>query len=184
MEVGMVGCNTGMLSCVEAPFGGYKESGLGREGSLIGTEEYLETKYLCMADVWNKVTKFYQKTLLILYNFWLSLIHCKVTTFCHLGTSLIDFRSVDFRGVFSGSHSSVWTSSAFLNILIWFLDSSREFEKLTENLTLVKVLYVPFYQWFDFRLYFCVIRYLDYRPALAGSIWPIFHHSRSNLAEI
>ena len=51
MEVGMVGCNTGMLSCVEAPFGGYKESGLGREGSLIGTEEYLETKYLCMADV-------------------------------------------------------------------------------------------------------------------------------------
>ena len=49
-KVGMVGCNTGMLSCCEAPFGGYKESGLGREGSLIGTEEYLETKYLCMAD--------------------------------------------------------------------------------------------------------------------------------------
>ena len=50
MEVGMVGVNTGMLSCCEAPFGGYKESGLGREGSLVGTEEYLETKYLCMAD--------------------------------------------------------------------------------------------------------------------------------------
>ena len=49
-KVGMVGCNTGMLSCCEAPFGGYKESGLGREGSLIGTEEYLETKYLCIAD--------------------------------------------------------------------------------------------------------------------------------------
>ena len=49
-KVGIVGCNTGMLSCCEAPFGGYKESGLGREGSLIGTEEYLETKYLCIAD--------------------------------------------------------------------------------------------------------------------------------------
>jgi len=50
MEVGMVGANTGMLSCCEGPFGGYKESGLGREGSLIGTEEYLETKYICMND--------------------------------------------------------------------------------------------------------------------------------------
>merc|ERR1711937_611975 len=50
MEVGMVGANTGMLSCCEGPFGGYKESGLGREGSLIGTEEYLETKYICLND--------------------------------------------------------------------------------------------------------------------------------------
>jgi len=50
LEVGMVGANTGMLSCCEAPFGGVKESGLGREGALIGCEEFLETKYICFAD--------------------------------------------------------------------------------------------------------------------------------------
>ena len=78
MEVGMVGCNTGMLSCVEAPFGGYKESGLGREGSLIGTEEYLETKYLCMADVWNKDSLHWCS---LIQNFWykLKVIHLRVT---------------------------------------------------------------------------------------------------------
>ena len=39
-----------LISCCEAPFGGVKESGLGREGALIGSEEFLETKYICFAD--------------------------------------------------------------------------------------------------------------------------------------
>jgi succinate-semialdehyde dehydrogenase/glutarate-semialdehyde dehydrogenase len=49
LESGMVGINTGLISTAEAPFGGVKESGLGREGSKYGIEDYLETKYLCMA---------------------------------------------------------------------------------------------------------------------------------------
>ena len=49
LEYGMVGVNTGMISTAIAPFGGVKESGLGREGSKYGIEEYLEVKYLCMA---------------------------------------------------------------------------------------------------------------------------------------
>ncbi len=49
LESGMVGINTGLLSNAMAPFGGVKESGLGREGSKYGLEEYLVTKYLCMA---------------------------------------------------------------------------------------------------------------------------------------
>jgi len=49
LEYGMVGVNTGMLSTAEAPFGGVKESGLGREGSKYGIDEYLEIKYLCMS---------------------------------------------------------------------------------------------------------------------------------------
>jgi succinate-semialdehyde dehydrogenase/glutarate-semialdehyde dehydrogenase len=49
LEYGMVGVNTGMLSTAEAPFGGVKESGLGREGSKYGIDEYLEVKYLCMS---------------------------------------------------------------------------------------------------------------------------------------
>jgi len=48
LEYGMVGINTGMISTAIAPFGGVKESGLGREGSKYGIEEYLEVKYLCM----------------------------------------------------------------------------------------------------------------------------------------
>jgi len=48
LEYGMVGINTGMISTAIAPFGGVKESGLGREGSRYGIEEYLEVKYLCM----------------------------------------------------------------------------------------------------------------------------------------
>ncbi len=48
LEYGMVGINTGMISTAEAPFGGIKQSGLGREGSRHGIEEYLEIKYLCM----------------------------------------------------------------------------------------------------------------------------------------
>jgi len=45
----MVGINTGLISTAEAPFGGVKESGLGREGSKYGIDEYLEIKYLCMS---------------------------------------------------------------------------------------------------------------------------------------
>jgi len=48
LEVGMVGVNTGMLTTELAPFGGVKESGLGREGSKYGIEEYVETKYICL----------------------------------------------------------------------------------------------------------------------------------------
>lgn len=47
LEYGMVGHNTGLISNEVAPFGGVKQSGLGREGSRYGIEEYLETKYLC-----------------------------------------------------------------------------------------------------------------------------------------
>lgn len=48
LEYGMVGINTGMISNAAAPFGGVKSSGLGREGSKYGIEDYLEIKYLCM----------------------------------------------------------------------------------------------------------------------------------------
>jgi succinate-semialdehyde dehydrogenase / glutarate-semialdehyde dehydrogenase len=48
LEVGMVGLNTGIVSTPSAPFGGIKQSGLGREGGRLGIEEYLETKYLSM----------------------------------------------------------------------------------------------------------------------------------------
>ena len=51
LEYGMVGINTGMISNEVAPFGGVKQSGLGREGSRYGMEEYLEMKYLCMGGV-------------------------------------------------------------------------------------------------------------------------------------
>ncbi|MBS1143176.1 MAG: NAD-dependent succinate-semialdehyde dehydrogenase [Proteobacteria bacterium] len=47
LEYGMVGINTGMISNEVAPFGGIKQSGLGREGSKYGIEDYLEIKYLC-----------------------------------------------------------------------------------------------------------------------------------------
>ncbi|MGH8698037.1 MAG: NADP-dependent succinate-semialdehyde dehydrogenase [Burkholderiales bacterium] len=49
LESGIVGINTGLISTAEAPFGGVKESGLGREGSKYGIDEFLEIKYLCMA---------------------------------------------------------------------------------------------------------------------------------------
>jgi len=51
LEYGIVGINTGIISTELAPFGGVKESGLGREGSKYGIEDYLEVKYLCMGDV-------------------------------------------------------------------------------------------------------------------------------------
>jgi succinate-semialdehyde dehydrogenase / glutarate-semialdehyde dehydrogenase len=51
LESGMVGINTGIISAAEVPFGGVKQSGLGREGARQGLEEYLEMKYLCLGDV-------------------------------------------------------------------------------------------------------------------------------------
>lgn len=51
LEYGMVGVNTGMISNEMAPFGGVKQSGLGREGSHHGIDEYLELKYVCMAGI-------------------------------------------------------------------------------------------------------------------------------------
>ena len=51
LESGMVGINTGIMSTEVAPFGGVKESGLGREGSKYGIEEFLEIKYLCFGGI-------------------------------------------------------------------------------------------------------------------------------------
>jgi succinate-semialdehyde dehydrogenase/glutarate-semialdehyde dehydrogenase len=49
LEYGMVGVNTGVISNEVAPFGGVKQSGIGREGSKYGLDEYLEVKYVCLA---------------------------------------------------------------------------------------------------------------------------------------
>ena len=49
IESGIIGINTGIISTEVAPFGGVKESGIGREGSKYGIEDYLEIKYLCMS---------------------------------------------------------------------------------------------------------------------------------------
>jgi len=49
LEYGIVGVNTGIISTENAPFGGIKQSGLGREGSRHGIEDYLELKYICMS---------------------------------------------------------------------------------------------------------------------------------------
>lgn len=51
LEYGMVGINTGRMSSEAAPFGGMKQSGIGREGSRHGIEDYLEMKYLCMGGI-------------------------------------------------------------------------------------------------------------------------------------
>ena len=51
LECGMVGINTGLISNEVAPFGGIKQSGVGREGSSHGITDYLELKYLCMAGI-------------------------------------------------------------------------------------------------------------------------------------
>jgi succinate-semialdehyde dehydrogenase / glutarate-semialdehyde dehydrogenase len=51
LEYGIVGINTGIISTEVAPFGGVKESGLGREGSKYGLEEFLEIKYLCLGGI-------------------------------------------------------------------------------------------------------------------------------------
>ena len=51
LEYGMVGINTGLISTAEVPFGGVKQSGLGREGARQGIEDYVEVKYLCLGDL-------------------------------------------------------------------------------------------------------------------------------------
>jgi succinate-semialdehyde dehydrogenase/glutarate-semialdehyde dehydrogenase len=51
LEFGILGINTGLVSTEVAPFGGLKESGIGREGSKYGIEEWLELKYLAMGGV-------------------------------------------------------------------------------------------------------------------------------------
>jgi succinate-semialdehyde dehydrogenase/glutarate-semialdehyde dehydrogenase len=51
LEYGMVGINVGIIATEHVPFGGVKQSGLGREGSRHGMDEYLEMKYLCMGDI-------------------------------------------------------------------------------------------------------------------------------------
>ncbi|OCJ08161.1 succinate-semialdehyde dehydrogenase (NADP(+)) [Rhizobium sp. AC44/96] len=51
LEYGMVGVNTGLISTAEAPFGGVKLSGLGREGSKYGIEEFMEIKYVCLGSI-------------------------------------------------------------------------------------------------------------------------------------
>lgn len=51
IESGMIGINTGLISTEVAPFGGVKQSGIGREGSKYGIEEFLETKYLCFGGI-------------------------------------------------------------------------------------------------------------------------------------
>jgi succinate-semialdehyde dehydrogenase/glutarate-semialdehyde dehydrogenase len=51
LEYGIVGINTGLISTEVAPFGGMKESGIGREGSKYGIEEFLEVKYLCIGGL-------------------------------------------------------------------------------------------------------------------------------------
>jgi len=54
LEYGMVGINVGIIATEHVPFGGVKHSGLGREGSQHGMEEYLEMKYLCIGDILNQ----------------------------------------------------------------------------------------------------------------------------------
>jgi succinate-semialdehyde dehydrogenase/glutarate-semialdehyde dehydrogenase len=51
IEAGIIGINVGIISTEVAPFGGVKESGIGREGSKYGMEEFLEVKYLCLGDI-------------------------------------------------------------------------------------------------------------------------------------
>ena len=51
LESGMVGVNTGLISTAEAPFGGVKQSGLGREGSKYGLEDFMEMKYICLGGL-------------------------------------------------------------------------------------------------------------------------------------
>jgi succinate-semialdehyde dehydrogenase/glutarate-semialdehyde dehydrogenase len=51
LEYGMVGINVGVIATEHVPFGGVKQSGLGREGSSHGMEDYVEMKYLCLGDI-------------------------------------------------------------------------------------------------------------------------------------
>ena len=47
----MVGANESLISAIEIPFGGVKQSGLGREGGKFGVDEYLEVKYICIGGI-------------------------------------------------------------------------------------------------------------------------------------
>jgi succinate-semialdehyde dehydrogenase/glutarate-semialdehyde dehydrogenase len=51
LEYGMVGVNTGLISTSEVPFGGVKQSGLGREGSHYGIDDYVVIKYMCVGGI-------------------------------------------------------------------------------------------------------------------------------------
>ena len=51
LEYGMVGVNAGIIATEAAPFGGVKESGLGREGSKYGADEFVEAKYVCLGGI-------------------------------------------------------------------------------------------------------------------------------------
>ena len=51
LEYGMVGVNTGLITTEVAPFGGMKQSGLGREGAKYGIDEFVEIKYICFGGV-------------------------------------------------------------------------------------------------------------------------------------
>ena len=51
LEYGMVGVNTSLIATAVAPFGGVKESGIGREGSRYGLEEFMEVKYICLGGI-------------------------------------------------------------------------------------------------------------------------------------
>ena len=51
LEFGMVGVNVGLMANEAVPFGGIKESGIGREGSKYGIEDYLEVKYICLGGM-------------------------------------------------------------------------------------------------------------------------------------
>jgi succinate-semialdehyde dehydrogenase/glutarate-semialdehyde dehydrogenase len=51
LDYGIVGINTGIIGTAVAPFGGMKESGLGREGSKYGIDDFLEIKYTCLAGL-------------------------------------------------------------------------------------------------------------------------------------
>ena len=51
IEYGIVGVNEGIISNEVAPFGGVKESGIGREGSKYGMDDFIEIKYLCMGGI-------------------------------------------------------------------------------------------------------------------------------------
>jgi succinate-semialdehyde dehydrogenase/glutarate-semialdehyde dehydrogenase len=51
LEVGMVGVNEGLISTEVAPFGGVKSSGIGREGSVHGIDDYVELKYVCVGGI-------------------------------------------------------------------------------------------------------------------------------------
>jgi succinate-semialdehyde dehydrogenase/glutarate-semialdehyde dehydrogenase len=56
LEYGLVGVNTGLISTEVAPFGGFKQSGLGREGSKYGIDEFLEIKYVCVGSISSRGT--------------------------------------------------------------------------------------------------------------------------------